>query len=177
MYNFASTPTSRGFDHFYGYFNGAEDYLTHEIQNYLDLHDDKVVDFNRTDEYSAILFQQQVEMRIRAHKAASPDDPLFLYYPMQTVHAPLEALDVYSQGPLCASIANADRKTFCGMAAAADDAVGNLTKVLDEVFPGEGEKGETRRERVRECESKRERGEERKRTHLVTRPPTCMHRA
>ena len=155
MYNFASTPTSRGFDHFYGYFNGAEDYLTHEIQNYLDLHDDKVVDFNRTDEYSAILFQQQVEMRIRAHKAASPDDPLFLYYPMQTVHAPLEALDVYSQGPLCASIANADRKTFCGMAAAADDAVGNLTKVLDEVFPGEGEKGETRRERVRECESAR----------------------
>ena len=38
LYSFNATPTYRGFDQYVGYWNGAEDYLTHEIQNYLDFH-------------------------------------------------------------------------------------------------------------------------------------------
>ena len=55
----------------------------------------------------------------------------------QTVHAPLEAMDIYKNSPQCAAIPNADRQTFCGMAAAADDAIGNLTAVLIKEFEGD----------------------------------------
>ena len=139
MYNWASCPTERGFDHFYGYFNGAEDYLTHEVQGYLDLQDDRKADWSQSGNYSALVFQRQVEKRIREHKAAFADQPLFLYYPMQTCHEPLEALDVYLNSDACKDIPNADRQTFCGMAHAADDAIGNLTKILNEVFVSQGE--------------------------------------
>jgi len=137
MYNKASMPMSRGFDHFFGYMNGAEDYLTHEVGGYLDLHDDDKVDTSRAGTYSAELFGSQVVSRIQEHKAKNPEKPLFLYFPIQNVHAPVEAPTQYSGVAACKDIPNADRKTFCGMAKAADIAIGNMTAALESAFPGE----------------------------------------
>ena len=35
------TPTYRGFDTFYGYYNGLEDHYTHKVLKILDFHDNK----------------------------------------------------------------------------------------------------------------------------------------
>lgn len=137
LYNNASTPVRRGFNHFYGYFNGAEDYLTHAIGGYLDLHDDDQLVKDKNGTYSSKLFADQIVMRIQEHKTKMPDAPLFVYFPLQNVHAPLEALDEYKNSKACASVPNADRKTFCGMARAADDAIGKVVNAMKTSFEGE----------------------------------------
>jgi arylsulfatase A-like enzyme len=137
IYTNSSLPMHRGFEHWFGYMNGAEDYLTHEVQNYLDLYDDENVDRTRSGYYSAQLFGAQVVRRIHEHKVQNPEKPLFLYFPIQNVHAPLEAPSEYSESSACKDIPNADRKTFCGMAMAADEAIGNMTAALEAAFPGE----------------------------------------
>eukprot|EP01083_Nonionella_stella_P285657 972436_1 len=40
FYKWRYTPTFRGFESFYGYYNGAEDYFTHERGNAYDFHDE-----------------------------------------------------------------------------------------------------------------------------------------
>lgn len=137
VYNNASLPIHRGFDHWFGYMNGAEDYLTHEIGGYLDLRDDDRIDRTRAGSYSAQIFGAEVVRRIQDHKSQNPSKPMFLYFPIQNVHAPLEAPNQYSGSAACKDIPNADRKTFCGMANAADEAIGNMTAVLEATFPGE----------------------------------------
>lgn len=50
FYNWDSTPTYRGFDTFYGFYNGAEDHYTHVQSHFLDFRDNKeiVKDMNGT---------------------------------------------------------------------------------------------------------------------------------
>ena len=58
FYEWAYTPTYRGFDTFYGHYTGVEDHFTHEHVGILDLRDDKepVRDMNGT--YSADIFSK-----------------------------------------------------------------------------------------------------------------------
>merc|ERR1719203_101159 len=63
------------------------------------------------------------------------DVPLFLYLPFQNVHSPLQAKVEDTATEPCGSIANAGRKTFCGMAMAADRAIGKLIAELEQHFP------------------------------------------
>ena len=39
------TPTGRGFDTFYGYYEGAENYFKHTYDGYVDLHNDSAADW------------------------------------------------------------------------------------------------------------------------------------
>ena len=41
FYKWEYTPTYRGFDSFYGYYNALEDHFTHTVLNILDFHDNK----------------------------------------------------------------------------------------------------------------------------------------
>lgn len=134
-YNNASIPSRRGFNHWFGYYNGAEDYFTHQVGGYLDLFDDEVPRFDFNNTYGTSIFLDQAVMRIREHSAKHADKPLFMYLPFQNVHAPLEARESDLAKEPCASISDTDRKTFCAMALAADEAIGNITQLMDSEFP------------------------------------------
>jgi arylsulfatase B len=41
MFSPRTVPTGCGFDTYLGYYGGAEDYFTHKVGPFLDLHDDK----------------------------------------------------------------------------------------------------------------------------------------
>ena len=82
-YNWESTPTYRGFDTFFGYWNGAEDHLTHEVQNLLDLHLQEGTNHtavtDKSGTYNSYMFSSAMVERIQAHKA-STSAPGFFYY-------------------------------------------------------------------------------------------------
>ena len=128
-------PTSRGFDHHYGFWVGAEDYYDHTRANSgkmkrsgkmgYDFRDDMEVDPSAKGEYSSILFGKRAEKIIANHNQSNP---LFLYLPFQSVHNPLQAPQEYVD--MYRSVQNEDRRVFLGMVTAMDDAVGVVIRSL-----------------------------------------------
>ncbi|XP_067658819.1 arylsulfatase B-like [Haliotis asinina] len=119
------TPTYRGFDSFFGYYNAAEDYFNHKVDGYLDYRDNELPARNYSGEYSALTFAQRAIDIIHEHNASQP---LFLYLPYQNIHAPLEVPKKYED--LYPNVINEGRRVLCGMVSALDEAVGNVTKAL-----------------------------------------------
>ncbi len=119
----AYLPTSRGFDHQYGHYCGAIDYFTHERDGGFDWHrDDRVC---RDEGYSTHLIAREAERLLREQPA---DKPFFLYVPFNAVHAPHEVPEKY-----CAPYASLPepRRTYAGMVAAMDEAIGGILAALD----------------------------------------------
>ncbi|QEH34728.1 Arylsulfatase precursor [Aquisphaera giovannonii] len=115
-------PTRRGFDHQYGLYNGAIDYFTHMRDGGLDWHrDDRA---SRDEGYSTHLLGDEAARRIAEHDASRP---LFLYLAFNAVHAPHQVPDRY-KGPY-ASLPE-PRRTYAGMVAAMDEAVGKVVDAL-----------------------------------------------
>ncbi len=120
----AYRPTQRGFDHQYGLWFGMIDFFTHKRGNTLDWH--------RNDEtcedkgYSTHLIAQEACERIRKR---DPKKPLFLYLPFNAVHTPLQVPESYT-APYTSLKGN--RKTYAGMLAAMDEAIGQVVAALEE---------------------------------------------
>jgi arylsulfatase A-like enzyme len=115
-------PTQRGFDHQYGLWFGMIDYFTHMRGEQLDWHRD---DQPCKDEgYSTHLLAKEACRWIRATPA---DKPLFLYLPFNAVHTPLQVPDEYLK-----PYANltGQRRTYAGMLAAMDEAIGQVVTAL-----------------------------------------------
>ena len=116
-------PTSRGFDHQYGHYSGAIDYFTHERDGGFDWHrDDRVC---RDGGYSTHLIAREAERLLREQPA---DKPFFLYVPFNAVHAPHQVPEKY-----CAPYTSLPepRRTYAGMVAAMDEAIGGILAALD----------------------------------------------
>jgi arylsulfatase A-like enzyme len=117
-------PTQRGFDHQYGLWFGAIDYFTHKRDNQLDWHrDDQLC---KDEGYSTHLIAKEACRIIREKPA---DKPLFLYVPFNAVHAPHQVPEKYKEP--YAKIQGI-RRTYAGMLSAMDEAVGQITDVLNE---------------------------------------------
>ncbi len=117
-------PTHRGFDHQYGNWFGAIDYFTHMRGKVLDWHrDDQPSDDQG---YSTLLDAKEACRLIREK---NPAKPLFLYLPFNAVHAPHQVPPSYTQ-PF--DKLKGVRKTYAGMVAAMDEAVGQVLAALDE---------------------------------------------
>jgi len=123
-------PTSRGFDHHYGFWVGAEDYYNHtrgegkHVDGY-DFRDDLEVDESAIGVYSSILFSKKSEEIISNHDQSKP---LFLYLPFQSVHGPIEAPQEYVD--MYEDVSDEHRRVYLGMITAMDDAVDVVVKSL-----------------------------------------------
>ncbi|XP_030849646.1 arylsulfatase B-like [Strongylocentrotus purpuratus] len=129
----ACLPTERGFDSYFGYLIGAEDYYTH-MRSYnvgsktlsgYDLHANKTPVFQYEGQYSTHLFTNKTIDVIERHDKTKP---LFMYLAYQAVHVPLEVPDSYMDPYM--NITDKNRRTFAGMVACMDEGVGNITRAL-----------------------------------------------
>src|SRR3954454_15926984 len=88
----AYLPTSRGFLHQYGHYNGALDYFTHERDGGFDWHrNDRVC---RDEGYTTVLLGNEAVDVIGKHQQSRP---LFMYVPFNAPHTPLQALPEHLQ--------------------------------------------------------------------------------
>eukprot|EP00040_Diaphanoeca_grandis_P017190 m.89338 g.89338 ORF g.89338 m.89338 type:complete len:724 (-) comp26286_c1_seq1:235-2406(-) len=130
-------PLERGFDSYYGYLGGGEDYWTHVDGGGVDLFDGKTAVTNSSCDdgnacsaekfYSANLFTSRAIRVIEEVGATSK--PMFMYLAYQSVHSPDEAPQHLIDG-FNASIPNLHRRTFAGMVAALDLGVGAVVNSL-----------------------------------------------
>ena len=121
-------PTSRGFDTFYGYLTGSEEYFTHKrcFDKFCgrDLRDNKKP-AKADGIYSTHLFSNKVIDIVQNHNTT---EPLFIYLPFQAVHSPLEVPDEYVKP--YDNIKDRNRRLYSGMVSAMDEAVGNITEAF-----------------------------------------------
>jgi arylsulfatase A-like enzyme len=123
----AYRPTARGFDHQYGHYFGAIDYYNHIRDGQVDWYrDDQPLS---EDGYSTELIAAEASRLIAKHQPVADSKPLFLYVPFNGVHAPLQVPESYLQ-PYSALKGN--RRTYAGMLAAVDAAIGRITAALRE---------------------------------------------
>lgn len=128
------TPTYRGFDHYLGYYSGAEEHFTHtkggEGYTAFDLanNTENVVQPCRgsvgpNGTYSSYLYGNETLRLLHAH---DPNKPLYIYLAWNNVHAPCEAPSNYVAANM--HIQNNGRRNFASMMSALDD---QLTAVVD----------------------------------------------
>jgi arylsulfatase A-like enzyme len=146
-------PTGRGFDSFFGYYGGAEDYNKHNVGKYLDLHDDvaggpiapaegydgKYSTHIYTDRAIKVISKFGNELnQWKTEHHPQPDGPtgstedepsLFMYLAYQAIHSPDQAPQSYIDR-FKTVVPNDHRRIVAGMISALDDGVGNVTKAL-----------------------------------------------
>jgi arylsulfatase A-like enzyme len=116
-------PTRRGFEHQYGHYNGAIDYFTHIRDGGFDWHkDDRAC---RDEGYSTHLIAKDA-VRFVADNGGKR--PFFLYVPFNAVHAPHQVPEEYTK-PY--SALKSVRRTYAGMVAAMDEAVGQIVAAVE----------------------------------------------
>src|SRR5262245_8897636 len=119
----AYLPTRRGFDHQYGHYNGALDYFTHVRDGGFDWHEDDEV--NTDEGYTTHLLAREAVRLVSQH---DPSKPLFLYLPFNAVHAPHQVPEKY-KAPF--ATLKEPRRTYAGMLAAMDEAVGQVVEAVE----------------------------------------------
>lgn len=136
--SYDQTPTFRGFESFFGFYLGGQDYVSHvDDDGGYDMRFDKVeycgdncshiVD--ERGNYSTHVFTREAIRVIQQHSTSSDDSPLFLYLAYQAVHAPDEVPPHYIE-PYLDKNWTALRKTYAGMLSAADEGIRNVTQAL-----------------------------------------------
>jgi arylsulfatase B len=136
MHEWQYTPTWRGFDSFYGYYSGSQDYFLHTDADAagvkgVDLHLDVGPDCGKwcsvpqlavAGNYSSLLYSARALAVLEEHAASEfAGDPVFTYLAFQSVHCPIQVPEEYVAPYKHMDI---NRQEFAGMVAALDQAVG-----------------------------------------------------
>ncbi|KAI4462491.1 arylsulfatase [Holotrichia oblita] len=132
------TPTYRGFDSHFGYWQGFHDYYDHTIhatysneQGY-DMRKNMTVDWDAKGKYSTTLFTDEAVRIIKEHNA---DEPMFMYFAHLAPHAgndqdPLQAPD--EEIAKFAHIVDPERRIYAAMMSMMDRSVGEVVNALRE---------------------------------------------
>ena len=138
MHRYSFTPLQRGFDDFFGYYLGAQNYNTHVNGGGYDLRNNYrnkrgiLVDEVRKDfdgQYSTELYAKYVIDLLHKKKQKDDGTPFFLYMAFQNVHAP-HMVPQYYIDKYSTDIKDKKEKIFAAMVSAMDEAIGNITDVL-----------------------------------------------
>jgi arylsulfatase A-like enzyme len=117
-------PLAQGFTRFYGHYNGAIDYFTHEREGELDWHEGDAS--LKREGYSTDLLGDEAAAFITK---APNGKPWFLYVPFNAPHAPFQAkqsdLARYPQFKM------PDRRAYAAMVDSMDQAVGKLLEAVE----------------------------------------------
>lgn len=131
-------PTQRGFDSFYGFLTGGQDYYTHvnrlgfhkqgyRFLNGYDFWRGEEVQRDVAGEYTTFLFAKEAEKIIKEH---DPKNPLFLFLSFQAPHMPLQVPKRFLRR--YTHIKDNKRRVYAAMVSCLDEAVGNVTRALKE---------------------------------------------
>ncbi len=113
-------PLKRGFQEHFGFLHGQHPYLPGKGTEIL-----RGMDSVNEKEYLTDAFGREAIAFVDRHK----DKPFFLYLAFNAVHLPLQATDKYLKR---FEAVTGDRKIYCAMMSAMDDAIGNvLAKLKD----------------------------------------------
>ena len=116
-------PLNRGFTHFYGHYNGAVDYFTHERDGALDWHEGFETSYDRG--YSTDLLTEQA-VRFIEDSVGQPS-PFFLYLPYNAPHTPLQV----PEGDLARyPELGGERQQYAAMVSRMDDGIGRVWEAL-----------------------------------------------
>lgn len=123
-------PWKRGFNSYFGYLTGTEDYYTHHRCFHsmcgVDMWSSKYGPVNNTwGEYSTHLFARKA---IEAIDNRDKTKPMFLYLAYQSVHGPLQVPERYTK-PF-EHIKDQKRRNYGGMVLAMDESIFNVTQHL-----------------------------------------------
>jgi len=141
------TPTFRGFQKFYGFYMGQEDYYTHYNFGWYDFRFDAeencgpecdVLDDQRGN-YSAYVFTKASKDFIHDYAAdmeaseteTMDDNPLFLYINYQSVHFPSQVPAEYSDMYLDTFPDEPERQIYAGMLTVTDEGLGGIIEELE----------------------------------------------
>jgi arylsulfatase A-like enzyme len=117
-------PTAHGFTHFYGHYNGAIDYFTHQREGECDWHRN-----NLTIHENGYATDLLAEEAIRFISDAPPGRPWFLYVPFNAPHAPYQAkpndLEKYKH------LEGHQRRAYAAMVDSLDQAVGRILAAVE----------------------------------------------
>ena len=131
-------PAERGFDHWFGYLQGAEDYYAHTDGcgggTGLDLREDAEPSWGHAGNYSTYMYTSRIvndiHTHVGTHGTGQNATPMFAYIAYQAVHAPLEApaeaIAKFSQ------IQDKNRRIYAAMLYLLDEGVGNITAALED---------------------------------------------
>ncbi|XP_038052570.1 arylsulfatase B-like [Patiria miniata] len=129
FYKKACWPTRRGFDTFFGFLEGSGTYFSHMRNSYYDFRDQEDVAWQYKGQYSTHLFAKRAQEIITKK---DKDKPFFLFVSMQAVHIPLQVPDSYVH-QYEHIISSKPRQKYAAMTTCMDEAVGNITRTLEEL--------------------------------------------
>ena len=129
-------PPVRNSDYFYGYWNAAQDYYKHKKPG-LDLHENFAPVTDQDGSYSTNLYTAKAQAWVTetvGPAGARRADKSFVYLAYQAMHGPIEAPAQYVDSAHCRGVTTENkRNVYCGMMAALDEGIGNLTQTYKEL--------------------------------------------